>query len=540
MRNEKGQQRQMKKNLPVTDKEVPVAKNKTIISTTELSGVIKYGNDDFIGISGFTKDELYGSSHNIIRHPDMPQAAFEDMWDTLKDGDSWIGVVKNRCKNGDYYWVDAYATPISKNNEVYEYQSVRKQADKEIIDRAEKTYKAINEEKAIPALKRPPISLRTRLFISFCVLTVPLFIIAGIFYTPILHTFIAASITLPAAWFLIDWLTKPLYELLNETRKNIGNKNYRLAKYIYTGRTDEFATLKLALLDANWEAGAIIGRVEDSAAIVQQSTSSLTNNAEQTNNAMTQLHEQTDHMSNGMNRLSSTANEVSSNAHIAAEAASTAGKEAHNSNMIVENTVNSINQLADEVGNAASVIESLEQDSQTIGNVINVIRDITEQTNLLALNAAIEAARAGEQGRGFAVVADEVRTLAQKTQGSTEEIKSIIEKLQQRTTQAVNVMQLGCEKANSSVELASQAGESLVAIDSAVQTVSNMVSQIAQATEEQTNLTEEMNDSVLSINEHAASVVMKSENTKSSSIELQEQAQRLQELAVQFKQRAVK
>lgn len=530
----------MKKNLPITNKEVFVADGKAIISTTELSGVIKYSNEDFNEISGFTRDELYGKSHNIVRHPDMPQAAFEDLWDTLKSGDSWIGVVKNRCKNGDYYWVDAYATPIYRNNEVYEYQSVRKQVNEDIVKRAEKVYQALNNGKAIPELKHPPFSLRTHLFFAFCALLVPLLIIAGTFYIPVLNIMLAAIISLPTAWFLITWMTKPLYQLLNETRMNIGNKNYRLAKYIYTGNMNEFATLKLALRVANWEASAIIGRVEDSAEIVLKSTSNLANNAEQTNNAITQLHEQTDKVSTGMNGLSAAADEVARNTQIVAEAATTAGEEAHNSNLIVNDTVHSINQLAEEVGNAASVIEELEDDSQTIGNVINVIRDITEQTNLLALNAAIEAARAGEQGRGFAVVADEVRTLAQRTQGSTEEIKLIIEKLQQRTSNAARVMQHGRDKAKHSVDLASQAGESLVAIDKAVQTVTDMVKQIAQATEEQTNVTQEMNNNVLSINEHAAFVVKESEKTKLSSMELEEQALRLEELAIQFKQRAAK
>ena len=530
----------MKKNLPITDKEVPVGEKDTIISATELSGAIKYSNQDFNRISGFDRDELYGKSHNIIRHPDMPQAAFKDLWDTLKNGDSWIGVVKNRCKNGDYYWVDAYATPISRNNEIYEYQSVRKQVDEEIVERAEKVYQALNDDKPVPKLKHPPFSLRTHLFFAICALLIPLFVIAGFSSVPVLYVVAAAAITLPAAWGLMTWLTRPLYRLMDKTRINIGNKNYRLAKYIYTGRMDEFGTLELALLVANWEARAITARVDDSAEIVLESTSDLTRNMELTNNAISRLHEETDMVTTGMNGLSNSAQEVAQNANTAAEAATTARQEARNSNIVVNDTVDSINHLAEEVGNAAGVIEELENESQIIGNVVNVIRDITEQTNLLALNAAIEAARAGEHGRGFAVVADEVRTLAQRTQGSTEEIKTIIEKLQQQTKNAVNVMNEGRVKAEHSVELASKAGESLVAIDSAVQTVTDMVQQIAMATENQTNVTSDINNNIISINEHAMSVLRESEKVNASSKGLEEQALRLEELAYQFKKRANK
>jgi len=255
---------------------------------------------------------------------------------------------------------------------------------------------------------------------------------------------------------------------------------------------------------------------------------------------MTRLHEQTDMVAVAMNELSATSQEMAKNADTVADAATTAKKEAHNSNTIVNNTVDAINQLAGEVGNATDVIEALESDSQTIGNVINVIREIAEQTNLLALNAAIEAARAGEQGRGFAVVADEVRTLAHRTKGSTEEIKTIIEKLQHRTTDAVKVMQLGRDKAEHSVQLASQAGKSLDAIDFAVQTVTDMARQIATSAKEQCHVTEEINVNIVSINDHVASVIEVSEKTETSSRKLEEQALRLQELARQFKQRTAK
>ena len=115
----------MKKNLPVTEKEQPFPEGAEIVSATDLKGVITDCNQAFVDISGFSRDELIGTSHNIVRHPDVPPAVFANLWDTLKSGKPWMGIVKNRCKNGDHYWVDAYVTPIIENGQVTGYESVR-------------------------------------------------------------------------------------------------------------------------------------------------------------------------------------------------------------------------------------------------------------------------------------------------------------------------------------------------------------------------------------------------------------------------------
>ncbi len=156
----------MKKNLPVTEVEVTFSDRANILSTTDLKGAITYVNDDFIKISGFEEEELIGKNHNIVRHPDMPPAAFQMLWESLKKGKSWMGLVKNRCKNGDHYWVHAYATPIERNGAVAEYQSVRRKADKEHVHRAEWLYPQLMAGKS-PGVIRPGLSLNRKMQLYF-------------------------------------------------------------------------------------------------------------------------------------------------------------------------------------------------------------------------------------------------------------------------------------------------------------------------------------------------------------------------------------
>ncbi|EFA4125057.1 PAS domain-containing protein [Escherichia coli O49:H9] len=138
----------MRQNLPVTGRNLELPKDANILSTTSPQSHITYVNPDFIKISGFTEEELLGQPHNIVRHPDMPPAAFEHMWSTLKSGRSWMGLVKNRCKNGDHYWVSAYVTPIAKNGSIVEYQSVRTKPEPEQVLAAEKLYAQLRSGKA--------------------------------------------------------------------------------------------------------------------------------------------------------------------------------------------------------------------------------------------------------------------------------------------------------------------------------------------------------------------------------------------------------
>jgi methyl-accepting chemotaxis protein len=244
---------------------------------------------------------------------------------------------------------------------------------------------------------------------------------------------------------------------------------------------------------------------------------------------------ETDQVATAINQMTATVQEVASNATNAAASANSADNNAKVGKEVVAATSDAISRLADEVENATNVIKGVEQDSASIGSVLDVIKGIAEQTNLLALNAAIEAARAGEQGRGFAVVADEVRSLASRTQESTQEIEEMIAKLQTGSKNAVGVMEQSREQAQAGVEQAREAAEALESITGAVATINDLNTQIASAAEEQSAVSEEINRSVVSISQISEETATGAEQTTSSANDLSKLAGDLQGLVSQFR-----
>ncbi|WP_372877346.1 methyl-accepting chemotaxis protein [Pseudomonas sp.] len=236
-----------------------------------------------------------------------------------------------------------------------------------------------------------------------------------------------------------------------------------------------------------------------------------------------------------MHEMTTTVQEVAHSAAGAAQAAQQADQEAADGKRVVSQTGEVIDVLASEVEKAAVVIRQLEQDSDKIGGILEVIRSIAEQTNLLALNAAIEAARAGEQGRGFAVVADEVRTLASRTQQSTTEIQGMIEKLQSGSSSAMKVMEVSCTQARKGVEQVAQAGATLDCITRSVATINDMNAQIASAAEEQSSVAEEINRNIVSVSQVAEEASVGAQQTAATSEQLARLAEQLQGLVGQFR-----
>ena len=298
---------------------------------------------------------------------------------------------------------------------------------------------------------------------------------------------------------------------------------------------DEIAQLARAFNTFNGKIRDLISQVANSTAQLAASAEQVSVITEQTNSGVQSQQVETDQVATAMNEMTATVQDVAHNAMTAAEAATRADEQAAQGRHVVARTMDAIDGLASEVEKAAGVIQKLEADSEQIGTVLDVIRGIAEQTNLLALNAAIEAARAGEQGRGFAVVADEVRTLASRTQESTQEIQDMIERLQGGARDAVHVMGDGRSQATRSVEEAANAGHALESITTAVADISRMNNQIAEAARQQGDVAEEVNRNVVTISQIANQTAGGAQQLASASNEMARLASDLQSLVGQFK-----
>ena len=345
---------------------------------------------------------------------------------------------------------------------------------------------------------------------------------------------VMAALALLGTWWLIErQVTRPIRNAVNQILRaeESGDLTFRL---------DESGRCELGQMSRGFN--RFLAKVQNLVREVAGSSSQLASAANQlaavtheTRDGLMRQHSETDQVATAMNEMSATVQEVARNTSAAAESAHQAEDEARKGSKVVTQTIEAIDALAREVDKVGGVIAKLESDSENIGVVLDVIRGIAEQTNLLALNAAIEAARAGEQGRGFAVVADEVRTLAQRTQKSTEEIQQMIQKLQAGAVEAVKVMEEGRNQAERSVEQAAKAGESLQAITRAVTTITDMNTQIASAAEEQSAVAEEMNRNVVNISGVADQTAQGAQQTASASEQLAALAAQLQSMIGQFK-----
>ncbi|WP_369919538.1 methyl-accepting chemotaxis protein [Marinomonas polaris] len=515
----------MRQNMPVTNQEKTFSKDEKLITTTDLKGKILHCNDAFVKISGFDKSELIGSPHNIVRHPDMPKEAFQIMWDTLKQGKAWMGLVKNRCKNGDFYWVDAYVTPVTEGGKVIGYESVRTVPNREDVARAGKIYQRINSGKNV--LPRAFMSWKLVLPLVGIVLAVA----AG-----------SVNIMYGAGVLTVASLLANALFLLNHSKLQATLKQrlstaflHPLAGITYSDTSLDIATLDVGVKSLLSRMDAVLTRFEDeSLKVSEQSKIGLGLTIETTKGMVSQQHETQD-VAAAMQQMTTTINDVAQHVQMTADSAKSSSGAAKSGQKTVEETRQSIRQLSETVNDIGATVQELADRSEQIAQVAQMIDQIAEQTNLLALNAAIEAARAGEHGRGFAVVADEVRQLAQRTQGSTKDIHHIIETLRSGAKNSVSIANQGKQDAAQGLEKIIEMESAFVSIVEAVSKISDMAIQMSAAVEEQAHVSEDINRQVVRISDLSVESSEKSNQSSDSIRALQDVANNMHELVVRFK-----
>ena len=499
----------MRNNQPITQHERSFPAQQRLISTTNLKGQITYCNDHFVQISGFTHEELLHAPHNLVRHPDVPPAVFAHMWETLKKGEPWMGIVKNRCKNGDHYWVNAYAVPVLENGKTVGYESVRVKPSAEQIQRAEALYRRINSGK-------PPVPRRDRWlpsllnWLPFILISLIGFVV-GTRLDSYWGLALAALLSVPLGLSGLRWQNRGLRRLLR-----LGEQQSTadpLIAQMYTDSRGVQGRIELSMLSQEAHLKTCLTRLQDNAEQLTRQAQQADQLAHSSSSSLQRQRQETEMVAASISLMASATQEVARSIIHTATSTEQANALADEGRAIAAKASQTIERLSEAVGQSSLTVSRLAQDSTEIGSVVDVIKGIADQTNLLALNAAIEAARAGDMGRGFAVVADEVRSLAKRTSDSTEQIHQLIVKLQNNAGAAVSAMENGRRQADESVVQVLKADQALAGIGDAVHSISAMASQIATAAAQQSAAAEEIDRNIGTIAQLAEQTAVEASNT---------------------------
>ncbi|HWR77133.1 MAG TPA: methyl-accepting chemotaxis protein [Thiobacillus sp.] len=516
--------------MPVTNVEYVLEDTETVVSKTDLHGNITYVNQDFVNISGFSEEELIGAPQNIVRHPDMPEEAFADFWRTLKSGKAWTGLVKNRCKNGDHYWVEANAAPIIENQQVVGYASIRTKPSREQVQAAESAYRAIKsgdkgleiqEGRAVRrsflqhfgALKA--LSLRVVLGLA-AIAMASLFVVMGILawlasteanqqFTGWLMAIAALGVPLAGVFavFLFRTIVMPIERAKQDIeRMSAGDLTGRIVADGANELVDLMQSLRILQINIK----LLVGQIKQSTGLVSMGAREIAaGNAD--------LSGRTESQASSLEETASSMEELTSTVKQNAE-------NTHHASKLVLSTADIAVKGGEVVGQVINTMGSIKESSRKIADIIGVIDGIAFQTNILALNAAVEAARAGEQGRGFAVVASEVRNLAQRSASAAKEIKTLI-------SDSVEQVEMGRK-------LVDEAGEAMDDIVTSVQLVADIISGTASASQEQSAGIEQVNQAVGQMDEITQQNAALVEQAAAAAESLQEQALKLTELVGAF------
>jgi aerotaxis receptor len=479
----------MKINLPVTQVAYVLPDGETLVSSTDLTGRITHCNQGFVQASGFDYDELLGQPHDIVRHPDVPPEAFKDLWSTIGRGRPWSGIVKNRRKNGDHYWVYANVSPVMENGKPKAYMSVRLKPTGEQIQAAEELYLLIEQQRhsanptftlhggkvrpngwrdAFGKLNRLTLMQRAALGLS-----------------------VLMFLTLSPAWFLGDsdpttasWLQLAAGVISSALFLRWFAKSVTAPLGLAEGMADELAGCNLngtAEYDTSKPLGALMRRLwfiklnmRAIVSDVRAEVSGLTMAAQDIVQGSVDLSSRTDAQAQEVEKTSSSVEKISAAICQTAETAQSLASLSSQASMVASEGALSIDQVAESM-------HRIEESSRRITDIIGVIEKLAFQTNLLALNAAVEAAHAGDEGRGFAVVAAEVRALAHRSSSAAQQIRDLIQTSSQQVAAGTNTVDSAGDTIRSTVEQIHLVTERLGEITLATKEESHGVSQISDA-----------------------------------------------------------
>ncbi|MCP3020667.1 methyl-accepting chemotaxis protein [Cupriavidus basilensis] len=514
----------MRNNQPVSQREYELPENATLMSTTDTESRIAYANAAFVDVSGFTREEIQGQPHNIVRHPDMPAEAFADMWATLKRGEPWTALVKNRRKDGDHYWVRANAMPLVRNGKPVGYMSVRTKPSREEIDAAGRLYQDFREGSAgqrrfhkgliiqggwkrwASAFKTMPVRWRIR---GALATLLPASVIGaaalGMSGMPLagLGGIVAAMLLLVSGW-LEAQISRPLERVMAQALRVASGESQQVE---HMDRVDEIGMTLRTISQLGLMFRWLIDDVSEQVLNVQGASSEIAQGNSDLSARTEQAASNVQDTASSMTQMTAT---VKSNAETAAQANELSG---------------SASTEAAKGGKAMSQVvatmEEISSSSKRISDIISVIDGIAFQTNILALNAAVEAARAGEQGRGFAVVAGEVRGLAQRSASAAKEIKALIG--------------ASVEKVDSGAQLVNDAGQTMDNIVVQVRRVSDLIAEISLATSEQSAGISQVGDAIGDLDRITQQNAALVEQSAAAAQSLKQQANRLVEAVGVFR-----
>lgn len=483
----------MRTNLPVSQNAYSFPADQTLISITDLKGRITYCNTNFVTVSGFAHDELLGQPHNIVRHPDMPAEAFRDMWDTIQGGLPWSALVKNRRKNGDYYWVRANATPVRDGSRIVGFLSVRTKPSDAEVRQFEQLYATMRKEaesgRLVHVLRHGEVrrndllgrtlqALRPELRGQLAALAAvaaagPL--LAGWAGAPGWAMMLAAlASTAVASAGLIAMALRPLRQVIETANLLAGGD---LTRFVNVTGKGEIGQLQLALAQLTVSVRTVVRDVRHEVA-------NLLGGAKEIATGNQDLSSRTESQASSLEQTAAAMDEIGGTVRQTSELAGQGAQAARDTAGVAQRSQEAVHSVVD-------TMQEIAESSKRIGDIIQVIEGVAFQTNILALNAAVEAARAGEQGRGFAVVASEVRALAQRTTSAAKEIRGLIEESRERVEaggQRAGDAKLRMDEVMTAV---GQVTKVLEQIDSAAREQSIGVGQVGEAVQHLDSITQQ-------------------------------------------------